>query len=327
MPPPATSPDERFAAERRRLEGLAYRMLGSSADAEDVVSEAYLRWRRTDAATIRNPAAFLTTVTTRLALDRLRSAAREREHYVGPWLPEPVPTDPSALPAAGAPEDAVLLAESLTYGFLALLERLDPDERAAFLLRVVYGEDYDVVAAAIGRSPAACRQVVHRARARLRGSPRFTLDRRRAEDLADRLAAAVLTDDTDALEALLSEDVVLVSDGGGARRAARHPVVGRARVSRFLAGVVRGLTGDVRTAMGWVNNQVAFVVWVDGEVDAVLTVSIDVQTGLAGSIQTVRNPAKLRGFTAGPDVDAAAQVAPTSSARMPSPIRKSPPPP
>ncbi len=292
-----TDADVAFLAERPRLEGLAYRLLGSRTDAEDTVSGAYLRWRGGDRAAIGNPAAFLTTVTTRLALDRLRRAARERQRYVGPWLPEPLPTDPAELPTPGSPDDAVLLAESLTYGFLAVLERLDPDERAAYLLREVYAEPYAVIAGAIGRSPAACRQVVHRARERVHGAPRFSLDRTRAEALAERLTAALLADDVDALGELLHEDVVLVSDGGAERRAARRPVVGRDRVGRLLASLARQVFApgvDARTQVRWVNNQLAYAVWIDGELDSVMTIAVDGATETARAVHVIRNPDKLR---------------------------------
>lgn len=297
MIPGPADPDATFLAERPRLEGLAYRLLGSRADAEDTVSDAYLRWRRADTASVRNPAAFLTTVTTRLALDRLRRAARDRQRYVGPWLPEPLPTDPTELPAPGAPDDAVLLAESLTYGFLAVLERLDPDERAAYLLREVYAEPYDVIADVIGRSPAACRQVVHRARDRVQGAPRFSLDRERAEALAERLSLALLADDAHALGELLHEDVVMVSDGGAARRAARRPVVGRDRVARLMASITRRMFApgvEAQTQVRWVNNQLAYAVWIDGTLDSVMTIAVDASSETARAVHVIRNPEKLR---------------------------------
>ena len=285
-------PDAVFLAERERLEGVAYRLLGSRADAEDVVSDAYLRWRGVEPGTVRNAAALLTTITTRLALDRLRRATRDRARYVGPWLPEPLPTDPELLPAPDAPEDVVVLAESLTLGFLAVLERLSPDERAAYLLREVYGEPYEVVADALDRSPAACRQMVHRARARVQGTPRFRLDRARAEDLAGRLASALLDDDAATLESLLHTDVVLVGDGGAHRRAARRPVVGPDRVGRLLRTLARRFDGaafDLR----WVNHSLAFFVWVDGHLDTVLALTLDDAGEHVRAIHTIRNPDKL----------------------------------
>lgn len=286
-----------FTAHRPLLFTVAYEMLGSAADAEDVVQEVWLRWSADDREDVQEPRAYLVRIATRLALNRLRTLARQRESYVGPWLPEPLPTDPTELPAPGAPDDAVLLAESLTYGFLAVLERLDPDERAAYLLREVYAEPYDVIADVIGRSPAACRQVVHRARDRVQGAPRFSLDRERAEALAERLSLALLADDAHALGELLHEDVVMVSDGGAARRAARRPVVGRDRVARLMASITRRMFApgvEAQTQVRWVNNQLAYAVWIDGTLDSVMTIAVDASSETARAVHVIRNPEKLR---------------------------------
>jgi RNA polymerase sigma-70 factor (ECF subfamily) len=220
-----------FEGERPRLTGLAYRITGSVADAEDVVQEAWIRWAR-DAATVDNPAGWLTTVTSRLALDRLRSQRRRREVYVGPWLPDPVPTTQTV-------EETAELAESLTLGFLVLLDSLGPFERVAFLLSEVFGEPYSVIAEVLDKSEAACRQLVSRARrkmqaarpeARTRGpSPAFA-------ELLMQLIDSVLADDEERALSLLDPDVVLVSDAGPARRAARHPIVGATRVRQIVKG-------------------------------------------------------------------------------------------
>jgi RNA polymerase sigma-70 factor (ECF subfamily) len=229
--PPATGADDVFANERPRLLGLAYRILGSFGDAEDVVQEAWLRWSAMDHGAVEVPEAFLTTVTTRLALDRFRVIERRREQYVGPWLPEPVSL-------ARGPEEHVELAESLTLGFLLVLDRLSPSERAVWLLADVFGEPYAVIADAVGKTPAACRQMASRARRRLhdgRPPPSEGLD----AGLLGRLLAAVATGDVEKTLELLDVDVVLLSDGGPDRHAARRPVVGAKRVARFITNIAR----------------------------------------------------------------------------------------
>jgi RNA polymerase sigma-70 factor (ECF subfamily) len=233
--------DEAFAAERPRLLGLAYRVLSSYVDAEDVVQEAWIRWQRVDHAGIDNPAAYLTTVVTRLALDRARTIARRREEYVGPWLPEPVALE-------RGPEEHTELAESLTLGFLMLLDRLSATERAVWLLADVFGEPYALIAEATGRTEAACRQIASRARRRLREERPAPPERLDAELLGSLMAAVSSGDLVRTLE-LLDADVVLVSDGGADHRAARHPVVGADRVARFLVNVSRRgeITGLVAT--------------------------------------------------------------------------------
>lgn len=228
----STAPErDVFTAERPRLLGLAYRIMAERADAEDVVQDVWLRWSTAEQGAIENPPAWLTTVTTRLALDRLRAIRRRREVYVGPWLPDPVSTQRTPLETAE-------LAESLTLGFLVMLDRLGPVERAVFLLADVFGESFSVIAAAVGKSEMACRQIAVRARRKMRGA--------RAEgqavrgpasaELLTELMAAVLSGDEEAAMQLLAPDVVLLSDAGASRRAARRPVVGPDRVLRLLAG-------------------------------------------------------------------------------------------
>ena len=221
-----------FESERPRLTGLAYRITGSLADAEDVVQDAWIRWAGQDPVSVQNPAGWLTTVTSRLALDRLRAQRRRREVYVGPWLPDPVLTVRTA-------EETVELAESLTLGFLVLLDSLGPSERVAFLLSDVFGEPYSVIAQVLGKSEAACRQLVSRARRKLqsahRDGPVGGPSPASAELLMD-LMDAVLADDEERVLSILDPDVVLISDAGAARRAARHPVVGATRVRQLLKG-------------------------------------------------------------------------------------------
>ena len=233
MSPTASPPDlEFFETERPRLTGVAYRITGSLADAEDVVQEAWIRWAARNDAGLENPAGWLTTVTSRLALDRLRAQRRRRELYVGPWLPDPVPTARSA-------EETAELGESLTLGFLVLLDALGPLERVAFLLGEVFGEPYSVIAQVLGRNESACRQLVSRARRKLhaeRPESRAHAPDRDSAGLLVQLMDAVLADDEERALSLLDPDVVLMSDGGRARRAARHPVVGAKRVRQLLKG-------------------------------------------------------------------------------------------
>lgn len=209
--------------------GLAYRMLGGAGDAEDVVQEVWLRWSKADRSGIENPAGWLTTVTTRLALDRLRALRRRREVYVGPWLPDPVTTESLS--------DNLELAESLTLAFLVLLERLGPVERAVFLLAEVFGEPYSLVSDALGKSEAACRQIATRARRKVRDQSGATSHGQAAPvELLGKLLGALLADDEEGALRLLAPDVVLISDGGPQRRAARLPVVGSYRVHRLMKG-------------------------------------------------------------------------------------------
>lgn len=280
----AEVPEDPFSAERARLLGLAYRILGSLVDAEDVVQEAWLRWSGADRPSIERPAAWLTTVTTRLALDRLKAAHRRRESYVGPWLPEPIIMSPG-------PEEAVEAAETLTLGFLAMLEQLDPTSRVVFLLTDVFGYSSDEVATAVGKSSAACRQIATRARRRLRDAkPSRPSPADRA--VADLLMAALGSGDVQAAMALMSEDVVLVTDGGPKRHAARRPVTGPFRVTRFLAAVGKRLSPAVQFVPVTVNAAAGFR-FIDpaGQQDAVL--AVDVTDGLVSAIWAVSNPDKL----------------------------------
>jgi RNA polymerase sigma-70 factor, ECF subfamily len=281
-----------FEVERARLTGLAYRMLGSMADAEDAVQEGWVRWERLGpdgrAATL-NPAAWCTTAVSRLALDRLKSAQRQREEYVGPWLPEPVLTSPD-------PADSAELAESLTLGFLTVLERLGPVERAAFLLAEV-GESYATIAEVVGRSEDACRQAVSRARRRVRDEHRGRLGPSgRPEGATSGLVAAFLAacieGDLDGLHRVLADDVVLVSDGGALVHAARHPVLGVDRVARFMINVAkrlpRGLTQELRT----INGETGMVVWRDGAAEVVMV--FEMHDERIQAVRMVVNPDKLR---------------------------------
>lgn len=275
---------------RPKLFGVAYRMLGSVSDAEDVVQDAYLRWQGVDTAEIRSAEAFLTTVVVRLSLDQLRSARARRETYVGPWLPEPLVVDDSSDPAAVSE-----LSDSLSMAFLVLLETLTPLERAAFLLREVFRYDYDEIAAMIDRQPAACRQLVTRARKHVADRrQRFDADRRRGSELARAFVAACMSGDLDAVVSMLAEDATLVTDGGGVVKAARRPIVGARKAARFLIAVSPGLppTASIHDAV--VNGQPGLLV-VDGDA-AVMTMAFEVIDDRIAGVQVVSNPEKLAGI-------------------------------
>ncbi len=273
-----------FSGERSRLLGLAYRILGSVVDAEDIVQEVWFRWAGVDRAEIERPAAWLTTVTTRLALDRLKAARRRRETYVGPWLPEPILTEPG-------PEQAAEAAETLTLGFLAMLEHLDPVSRAVFLLTDIFGCSSQEVAAAVGKTPSACRQIASRARKKLRGfKPRRPTSTDRS--VVDRLLMAVASGDTQTAMALMSDDVVMVTDGGAQRHAARRPVVGPSRVTRFLINVAKRFPADLQIEPATINTAVGFCLRdPSGAQDA--AIAFDLTGGVVSAIWAITNPDKL----------------------------------
>ena len=292
---PAIDPEAQavFDAHRQRLTGLAYRMTGTPDDADDVVQEAWLRWQRADRTAIDTPAAWLTTVTTRLAIDRLTSARARRERYVGPWLPEPLAPD-DAIEAD--PSDAVAASESLSLGFLRVLETLAPVERAVFLLHDVFGYAFDEIARAVDRSPAATRQIAKRARDRVRaGRPRVDPEPEDVADLSDAFFAAVVGGDVDRLVRMLTDDVVHRSDGGADHHAARRPVVGPTKVARLFVNLARRLrpsTDEVHRVV--VNGQHGVYVTRSG---APLTlVVLDWREGRVVETLAIVNPDKLARF-------------------------------
>jgi RNA polymerase sigma-70 factor (ECF subfamily) len=264
---------------RRRAFDAGYRMLGSRSDAEDIAQEALLRIAD---RTPDDPEAYITTVATRLAIDRLRSAQVRREAYLGPWLPEPL-IEPTP--------DPVELADSLSYGLLVVLETLGPVERAAFLLHDVFGFGYGELAGALDRNEAACRQLVTRARRRVAdGRPRLPVDPDEHRALLERFLAAVTDGDVDGLRALLTDDVVLVSDGGDKTRAARHPIVGIDRVARFVAYVTGGWRPDLLQSVS-INGEPGFVLTKDGVTH--LAGTIEIRDGHIARLLWIRNPDKL----------------------------------
>jgi RNA polymerase sigma-70 factor, ECF subfamily len=278
-----------FEAHRRHLMGLAYRMLGSLAEAEDTVQEAYLRWHGAEAAGIDHPRAFLSKVVTRLCLDHLKSARVRRESYVGPWLPEPV-LDTAAFDAESASE----YAHDLSVALMLTLERLSPLERATFLLHDVFDLPFDEIAEAVGRDAAACRQLAARARTHVRAArPRFTPSPDEGARLADAFRRAVRTGDVGAMTQLLTEDAVLYTDGGGKRLAALNPIQGADKIARFFAGVV-GKTPELeawRVKSAQINGLPGFIY---AEPDGALqTAAFDIRDGRIAAIYVVVNPEKL----------------------------------
>lgn len=273
-----------FERHRARLFALAYRMLGSVHDAEDVLQEAYLRWHGTDVASVRTPEAWLVAVTTRLAIDRLRRSASERERYIGAWLPEPIGTP--------ADRDAEV-ASDLSMALLVLLERLAPEERAAFLLREVFDADYAELARVLDKTEAACRQMVHRARARVRGGrARFTVPVETHERLMERFLAALEADDPEAMLALVAEDATWTSDGGGKVPSARRVIYGADRIIRLLRGLSRKYPGQLRRSLAWVNGEPALLTWLGDHLVSTTSVGTDGERLVV--FYTVLNPDKLR---------------------------------
>jgi RNA polymerase sigma-70 factor, ECF subfamily len=278
---------EQFEAERPRLLGLAYRLLSERSEAEDVVQDAWLAWSAADRDEIDRPEAWLTTVTSRIALDRMRSARHRHEEYVGPWLPEPTVQPPGT----GDPEAHAELAESLTLGFLTMLESLAPLERVVFVLSDVYEVPFADIATMVGKSADACRQVASRARRRVReGRPRLDPPADANKVVAE-LLVAVATGDMDVVTSLLAPDVVLLSDGGPNRYAARRPVIGPDRVARLMVNLGKRV-GDGRVEAAVVNGQPG-VLFRDGQGRPFLLGEIEVADGMAWRIFFVLNPEKL----------------------------------
>jgi RNA polymerase sigma-70 factor (TIGR02957 family) len=278
---------------RPRAFGIAYRMLGSVSEAEDVVQEALLRLHGVLEAgeEIRVPEAYLATVVTRLGINRLRSAQMQRETYFGEWLPEPVVTGDLSDPAAHAE-----MSDSLSLAFLVLLERLSPEQRAVFLLREVFDYGYDAIAEIVGKSEAACRQLAVRARRHIEEErPRFEASRRDQDDLARRFMAAAQAGDLDGLEALLAHDVALHGDGGGKVRAVVHPIFGRGHVARSVLRfmeVVRGIEGFSTRPVD-VNGHPGALGF-DGQQRILFALSLDIADGQIQGIRGIVNPDKLR---------------------------------
>jgi len=295
-----------FERYRARLFGIAYRMLGTVDDANDLVQECYLRWHQADPVAIEAPEGWLVAVITRLAIDRARRVDVERRGYVGQWLPEPL-----AVGAPPPPDRRAELASDLSLAFLVLLERLAPEERAAFLLREVLGVEYAELARVLDRSEAACRQMVHRARERVRAErARFPVSPEAKRELLERFVHALEHEDRDALLAVVAPDATFISDGGGRVRAARRIIQGAPRIVRMLLGIQRKW-GDVRDEIAWLNGEPALVSYRSGRL--VSTTSFDVDGDRLVGFYRVLNPEKLRNVvpaSARPTSTAAGQAPP-----------------
>ncbi|MEU8048679.1 RNA polymerase sigma-70 factor [Micromonospora haikouensis] len=281
-PDPAT---EAFLAHRNLLFTVAYELLGSASDAEDVLQETWLRWAGVDLGAVRDQRAYLVRIATRQALTRLRALGRRRESYVGPWLPEPLLTAPDVA-------DDVALADSVSMAMLLVLETLGPTERAVFVLREVFDLGYDEIAEAVDKSPATVRQIAHRARAHVAARrPRRVVSAAETRTVLDAFRRAVETGDLQRLLDLLAPDVVLLGDGGGVKQAVLRPVVGADKVARLLAGGWGRVPGVTSLLPMQVNGSPALVIRLDGELDTVLAVHVD--DGRIGGLYAVRNPEKL----------------------------------
>ncbi|MFI6642876.1 RNA polymerase sigma-70 factor [Streptomyces sp. NPDC050504] len=274
-----------FVAHRNLLFTVAYEMLGSAADAEDVLQETWLRWVGVDLARVRDQRAYLVRITTRQALDRLRTLKRRKEAYVGQWLPEPLLTAPDVA------ED-VELAESMSMALMVVLETLSPTERAVFVLREVFDVDYDEIAEAVGKTPAAVRQIAHRARKHVDARrPRKTVTPGEVRAALESLRRALETRDPQGLLDVLAPNVVLVSDGGGIKRAALRPVVGADKLVRFYLGSPVTADAEITCEPTVVNGNPALVLRLDGELDGVM--APHVEDGRIAGLYYVRNPEKL----------------------------------
>jgi RNA polymerase sigma-70 factor, ECF subfamily len=273
---------EAFARQRSLLFTVAYEMLGSASDAEDVVQDTWLRWSEVDHAAVRDPRAYLVRIVTRQALNRLRSLARRREDYIGEWLPEPLLTSPDV--AAN-----VELAESISIAMLTVLETLGPVERAVFVLREVFDTSYEEIAEAVGKSPAAVRQIAHRARDHIAARrPRMAVSTTEQQEAVDRFLAAIRHGDLQGLLDVLAPDVVAVADGGGVAPAVRRPIKGAERVAGLLIGL-RSVDFEATTV--WLNGSLAARIDIGDQFTA--AVSLAVENGRITSIYAISNPHKL----------------------------------
>ena len=282
---------ERFTALRPLLFTIAYEILGSATESDDVLQESYLRWADVELSTVQDTKAYLARLVTRQALNALRATARRRETYVGPWLPEPLLLDESD------PADDMVLADSVSMAMMVVLETLGPDERAVFVLREVFGFDYDEIAAAVGKSTAAVRQIAHRSREHVQARRRrfAPADPQQSMEVTLRFFAAASTGDLDGLLALLAPDVVWTADSDGKVSAARRPVAGADNVARLVVGLIRLGGPDGRAEIAVYNNAPAVVLYLGEHLEGV--VSVDIVDGRIANFFVMRNPEKLAGVT------------------------------
>jgi len=283
----STEHAERFTHLRPLLFTIVYEILGSATESDDVLQDSYLRWAQVDLSTVRDTKAYLAQLVTRQALNALRADARRREDYVGPWLPEPLLLDEHD-PAAD-----VVLAESVSMAMLVVLETLGPDERAVFVLREVFGFDYDEIASAVGKSATAVRQIAHRAREHVQSRrKRFEpVDAQQSEQITAQFLAAAASGDVDALMSMLAPDVAWIADGGGKVSAARWPVVGARKVASAIVGLVRKGLSDMRIELVTCNSAPAVLVYSGDRVD--LVIAVEVVDGKIANFYAIRNPDKL----------------------------------
>jgi RNA polymerase sigma-70 factor (ECF subfamily) len=277
-----------FADHRDLLFTVAYEITASVADAEDVVQESYLRWSEIsddDRAQVRNPKAYLASIATRQALNRLRTQSRRREDYVGPWLPDPLVTAPDIA-------DDVVLAESVSIAMMLVVESLTPDERAVFVLREVFGFGFDEIAEAIGKTPAAVRQIGHRARSHVQARrPKFQADEAAAATVVERFMTAAATGDLQGLMDVLAPDVVLLNDGGGKVKAALRPVVSADKVARLLVGLLTQLPDSLTFRPAIINGGRGTLIFLEGVLDSVATVHV--AGDRIAAVYLTRNPDKV----------------------------------
>ena len=287
--PHADPATEEFLAHRNLLFTVAYEMLGSAADAEDVLQETWLRWVDVDLDTVRDRRAYLVRITSRQALSRLRTLGRRRESYVGSWLPEPLLTSPDVA-------DDVELAESVSMAMLLVLDTLPPTERAVFVLRVVFDVGYVEIADAVGRNPAAVRQIAHRARAHVAARrPGRAASPTERQCALDAFRRAVETGDLQGLLDVLAPDVVLLGDGGGLKQAVPRPITGADKVARLLTAGLGRITATLSLHPAQVNGHPSLVLRLDGELDSV--VALRIEHGVVTGLYAVRNPEKLTHMT------------------------------
>jgi RNA polymerase sigma-70 factor (ECF subfamily) len=280
-------PTETFNALRPRLQGIAYRMLGSAAEAEEVVQDAWLRWSEADRASLESPEAWLVTITTRLSIDRLRAAKVQREHYVGFWLPEPVLSE-----SPPTPEQLLARADEVSLAFLTVLERLAPEARAAFLLREVFDCDYADLARTLGKSEAACRQLVSRAKTQLRDErPRFAVAPDTHFKLLRGFAEAMTGGDFAALRALLADGAELIGDGGGKVPSFGKPLLGGQRIAQLYYATSRRAQAGLRVQLARINGEWGLLRFIDGALESAQTCETDGER--IQRIHVQRNPDKL----------------------------------
>jgi RNA polymerase sigma-70 factor (TIGR02957 family) len=276
-----------FDSHRRRLQGIAYRMLGSVAEAEEVVQDAWLRWHEADKASFDSAEAWLVTVVTRLSIDRLRAAKVQREHYIGAWMPEPTLTE-----SPDTPEESLERADNISVAFLAVLERLAPEARAAFLMREVFDADYDEVALTLGKSEVACRQLVHRAKAQVQDArPRYQVSRETHQRLLRAFADAAARGSMQDLKALMTEDVELIGDGGGKVQSFSKVLTGNQRLAQLYYSLWRRMGPVVRMELVEINGEPGLLRFIDGELESAQT--FEIEDDRIARIRVQRNPDKL----------------------------------